>query len=147
MEKDKNQIGHNSNLLIEDAFKETIKDAYKSSVEAGRLALKLWGKFSTIVNKTEPLTDQQRDWNYNVDKYNEWVMQQDPNPATNKKRLRKKYKARKLTAAEMFKVHDDFEHDLQKLQELSEDPAAYLRGSEDPRIEEIIEEADNEKNV
>ena len=147
MEKDKNQIGHNSNLLIEDAFKETIKDAYKSSVEAGRLALKLWSKFSSIVNKTEPLTDQQRDWNYNVDKYNEWVMQQDPNPATNKKRLRKKYKARKLTAAEMFKVHDDFEHDLQKLHELSEDPAAYLRGSEDPRIEEIIEEADSEKNI
>ena len=147
MEKNKSDIGHNSNLLLEDALKETIKDAYKSSVEAGYLALKLWNKFSTIVSKTEPLTDRQRDWNYNVDKYNDWVMQQDPNPATNKKSLRKKYKARKLTAAEMFKVHDEFEQDLQKLHELAEDPAAYLRGSENPFIEEIIEEANNEKKV
>ena len=29
MEKKKSDIGHNSNLLIEDAFKETIKDAEK----------------------------------------------------------------------------------------------------------------------
>ena len=63
MEKNKSDIGHNSNLLLEDALKETIKDAYKSSVEAGYLALKLWNKFSTIVSKTEPLTDRQRDWN------------------------------------------------------------------------------------
>ena len=145
--KQNSEIGHNSNLLIEDALKETIKDAYKASVEAGWLALKLWDKFSSIATKTEPLTTAQENWNFNVDKHNAWIMQHDPNPATNKKRLRKKYKPRKLTAEEMFKIHNDFKHDLQKLQELSEDPAAYLRGSENPFIEEIIAEADSEKNV
>jgi hypothetical protein len=147
MEKNKSDIGHNSNLLLEDALRETIKDAYKSSVEAGYLALKLWGKFSQVINQCTELTDKQRDWNYNVDKYNDFVMQNDPNPATNKKRLRKKYKTRKLTNAELIKLHADFEDDLQKLHELSEDPAAYLRGSENPFIEEIIEEANNEKKV
>ena len=143
--KQHSEIGHNSNLLLEDALRETIKDAYKSSVEAGYLALKLWSKFSTIVNQREELTDQQRDWNFKADQYNDWVMQQDPNPATNKKKLRKKYKARKLTDAEMVKVHADFEDDLQRLHDLAEDPAAYLRGSENPFIEEIIEEANSEK--
>ena len=59
MDKNKSDIGHNSNLLLEDALKETIKDAYRSSRAAARLALKLWSKFSTIVNQTEPLTDKQ----------------------------------------------------------------------------------------
>ena len=36
MEKKKSDIGHNSNLLIEDAFKETIKDAYKAYLIANK---------------------------------------------------------------------------------------------------------------
>ena len=49
MEKDKNQIGHNSNLLLEDALKETIKDAYRSSRAADKFCLKLWSKFNQFV--------------------------------------------------------------------------------------------------
>ena len=147
MEKKKSDIGHNSNLLIEDAFKETIKDAYKSSRKASDLALNMWLKLSCLFHRTAALTREQENWNFGADKHNRIMMQKNPNPATNKKRLRKKYKARKLTAAEMFKVHDEFEQDLQKLHELAEDPAAYLRGSENPFIEEIIEEANNEKKI
>ena len=46
----------------------------------------------------------------------------------------------------MFKVHQDFEQGLEQLHELSEDPAAYLGGSENPFIVEIIKEVNNEKN-
>ena len=147
MQKDKSDIGHNSNLLLEDAFKETLKDAFKASRAADKFCLKLWSKFNQFVKGEAELTEKQLNWNFHVDNHNNWIMDIDPNPATNKKRLRKKYKARKLTAAEMFKVHDEFEQDLQKLHELAEDPAAYLRGSENPFIEEIIEEANNEKKV
>ena len=139
-DKQHSEIGHNSNLLLEDALKETLRDAFESSKAAGSLALKLWGSFETIVSQLEPLTDQQREWNFRAEKYNEWVMQQDPNPATNKKRLRKKYKPRKLTNAELIKLHAEFEDDLQKLHELAEDPAAYLGGSEHPLLKEVTDE-------
>jgi len=91
------------------------------------------------------LTDKQREWNFMAHQYNDWVMQQDPNPATNIKKFRKLYKPKKLTDAEMFKVHQDFEQGLEKLNELAEDPAAYFRGSENPFIEELIKEVDDEE--
>ena len=140
MEKNNSDIGHNSNLLLEDALKETLRDAYQSSRAAGNLALKLWCKFSQVVGQCTELSDKQKDWNSTVDRYNDWVMQQDPNPATNKKRLRKKYKPRKLTNAELIKLHAEFEDDLQKLHELAEDPAAYLGGSEHPLLKEVTDE-------
>ena len=85
MEKNKNQIGHNSNLLLEDALKETFKDAFKAQKIADKFCLKLWSKFNQFVESEAELTERQLNWNYNVDNHNDWIMDIDPNPATNKK--------------------------------------------------------------
>ena len=145
MENKNSDIGHNSNLLIEDAFKETLRDAYRSSKKASDMALHLWGKFEDFFNKEAPLTKQQINWNINVDKYNDWVMQNDPTPSTNKKRLRKKYKPRKLTQTEIYDLYKEMDREFNELFDLSGDAAAYFRGNEDPRFAEIIEEVDNEE--
>ena len=62
MEKE-NNIGHNSNLLIEDAFKETIKDAYKAS-RAAVLALKMWLNANQFHRRQ--LTRKQQNWNFHA---------------------------------------------------------------------------------
>jgi hypothetical protein len=145
MEKNKSDIGHNSNLLLEDALKETLTDAYKSSKKAGDLALNMWIKLSDLFKRQEPLTKEQENWNFNVDKYNDFIMKQDPNPATNKKKLRKKYKPRKLTQDEAHDLYKEMDRDFNELFELSGDAAAYLGGSEHPLLKEIVKECDDDK--
>jgi|TARA_R100001086_G_scaffold190712_2_gene108118 hypothetical protein len=140
MEKDKNQIGHNSNLLLEDALKETLKDAFNASKDADKFCLKLWSKFNQFVKGEAELTEKQQNWNYNVDSYNNWIMDVDPNPATNKKRLRKKYKPAKLSKEEKQQLQQEIEKDFEQLWELSSDPAAYMSGSEHPLMKEVTDE-------
>jgi hypothetical protein len=140
MEKDKNQIGHNSNLLLEDALKETLKDAFNASKDADKFCLKLWSKFNQFVKGEVALTEKQQDWNYKVDSYNNWIMDVDPNPATNKKRLRKKYKPAKLSKEEKQQLQQEIEKDFEQLWELSSDPAAYMSGSEHPLMKEVTDE-------
>ena len=93
MDKNRSEIGHNSNLLIEDAIKndvrDILKDAYRSSVKASDAALNLWLKLSNLFKREAALTKEQENWNFNVDRHNEFIMKHDPNPATNKKDLRK----------------------------------------------------------
>ena len=145
MEKNKSDIGHNSNLLLEDALKETISDAYKSSRKAGDLALNMWMKLSNLFNKESELTKDEQNWNFNVDKYNDFIMKNDPNPATNKKKLRKKYKPRKLTQDEAHDLYKEMDREFNELFELSGDAAAYLGGSEHPLLKEIVKECDDDK--
>ena len=140
MEKNKNQIGHNSNLLLEDAFKETLKDAYKASRAADKFCLKLWSKFNQFVKGEAELTEKQLNWNFHVDNHNNWIMDIDPNPATNKKRLRKKYKPAKLSKEEKQQLQKEIEKDFEQLWELSSDPAAYMSGSEHPLMKEVTDE-------
>ena len=140
MEKDKNQIGHNSNLLLEDAFKETLKDAYKASRAADKFCLKLWRKFNQFVKGEAELTEKQQNWNFHVDTHNNWIMDIDPDPRTNKKRLRKKYKPAKLSKAEKQQLQKEIEKDFEQLWELSSDPAAYMSGSEHPLMKEVTDE-------
>jgi|TARA_A100001391_G_scaffold26763_2_gene14458 hypothetical protein len=140
MEKDKNQIGHNSNLLLEDAFKETLKDAYKASRAADKFCLKLWSKFNQFVKGEAELTEKQQNWNFHVDTHNNWIMDIDPDPRTNKKRLRKKYKPAKLSKAEKQQLQKEIEKDFEQLWELSSDPAAYMSGSEHPLMKEVTDE-------
>tara|TARA_R100000231_G_scaffold66747_1_gene53500 strand:+ start:265 stop:693 length:429 start_codon:yes stop_codon:yes gene_type:complete len=140
MEKDKNQIGHNSNLLLEDAFKETLKDAYKASRAADKFCLKLWSKFNQFVKGEAELTEKQQNWNFHVDTHNNWIMDIDPDPRTNKKRLRKKYKPAKLSKAEKQQLQKEIEKDFEQLWELSSDPAAYMSGSEHPLMREVTDE-------
>ena len=140
MEKNKNQIGHNSNLLLEDAFKETLKDAYKASRAADKFCLKLWSKFNQFVKGEAELTEKQLNWNFHVDNHNNWIMDIDPNPATNKKRLRKKYKPAKLSKDEKQQLQQEIAKDFEQLWELSSDPAAYMSGSEHPLMKEVTDE-------
>ena len=140
MEKDKNKIGHNSNLLLEDAFKETLKDAYKASRAADKFCLKLWSKFNQFVKGEAELTEKQQNWNFHVDTHNNWIMDIDPDPRTNKKRLRKKYKPAKLSKAEKQQLQKEIEKDFEQLWELSSDPAAYMSGSEHPLMKEVTDE-------
>ena len=140
MEKDKNQIGHTSNLLLEDAFKETLKDAYKASRAADKFCLKLWSKFNQFVKGEAELTEKQQNWNFHVDTHNNWIMDIDPDPRTNKKRLRKKYKPAKLSKAEKQQLQKEIEKDFEQLWELSSDPAAYMSGSEHPLMKEVTDE-------
>ena len=140
MQKNKSDIGHNSNLLLEDAFKETLKDAYKASRAADKFCLKLWSKFNQFVKGEAELTEKQLNWNFHVDNHNNWIMDIDPNPATNKKRLRKKYKPAKLSKEEKQQLQKEIEKDFEQLWELSSDPAAYMSGSEHPLMKEVTDE-------
>ena len=148
MEKNRSEIGHNSNLLLEDAIKndlrDILKDAARSSKKASDLALNMWVRLSDLFQRQEPLTKEQESWNFKVDKYNEWVMQQDPNPVTNKKQLRKKYKPRKLNQQEAYDFYKQMDRDFNELFELSGDAIALFRGSEHSQLEEIAEEVDDE---
>ena len=140
MQKNKSDIGHNSNLLLEDAFKETLKDAFKASRAADKFCLKLWSKFNQFVKGEAELTEKQLNWNFHVDNHNNWIMDIDPNPATNKKRLRKKYKPAKLSKEEKQQLQKEIEKDFEQLWELSSDPAAYMSGSEHPLMKEVTDE-------
>ena len=140
MEKNRREIGHNSNLLLEDAFKETLKDAYKASRAADKFCLKLWSKFNQFVKGEAELTEKQQNWNFHVDTHNNWIMDIDPDPRTNKKRLRKKYKPAKLSKAEKQQLQKEIEKDFEQLWELSSDPAAYMSGSEHPLMKEVTDE-------
>ena len=140
MEKDKNQIGHNSNLLLEDALKETLKDAFNASKDADKFCLKLWSKFNQFVKGEAELTEKQQNWNFHVDTHNNWIMDIDPDPRTNKKRLRKKYKPAKLSKEEKQQLQQEIEKDFEQLWELSSDPAAYMSGSEHPLMKEVTDE-------
>ena len=146
MEKKESDIGHNSNLLIEDAFKDTLKDAYRSSVKASDAALNLWLKLSNLFKREAALTKEQENWNFNVDRHTEVIMKHDPNPATNKKDLRKKYKPKKLNQDEAYELYKEMDREFNEVFDLSGDAAAYFRGSEDPRILELVKEVDNEKD-
>ena len=140
MQKDKSDIGHNSNLLLEDALKETLNDVFKSSKAADEFCLKLWRKFNQFVKGEAELTEKQLNWNCNVDDHNNWIMDMDPNPTTNKKKLRKKYKPAKLSKDEKQQLQQEIEKDFEQLWELSSDPAAYMRGSEHPLMREVTDE-------
>ena len=149
MDKNKSDIGHNSNLLLEDAIKNDIReilvDAARSSKKASDMALQLWLQLRDLFNRQEPLTKEQENWNFNVDKHNEFIMKHDPNPATNKKHLRKKYKPRKLTQDEAYDLYQRMDRDFNELFDLSGDPIALFRGSEHSQLEEIAKEVDDEK--
>ena len=65
----------------------------------------MWIKLSNLFNKESELTKDEQNWNFKADKFNDLIMKNDPNPATNKKRLRKKYKPRKLTQKEVYDLY------------------------------------------
>ena len=112
--KHTNGIGHNSKLnevdyygqpVITAAVLELVKEAKKAAAEALEMLQEVQVKYVSAFKGERPLTKKQEDWNYNVDKYNDWIMDTHPNSKTNKKYLRKKYKPEKLSMAEK---HEQF---------------------------------------
>ena len=116
-----NGIGHNSNFTEEVAYYgqppitkatlELVREAKKTAAEALEMLQEVKVKYVSAFKGERPLTKKQEDWNYNVDKYNDWIMDNNPNSKTNTKHLRKKYKPEKLSMADR---HEQF-HEAQKL--------------------------------
>ena len=115
-----NGIGHNSNFNevdyygqppITKATLELVREAKKTAAEALEMLQEVQVKYVSAFKGERPLTKKQEDWNYNVDRYNDWIMETHPNSKTNTKHLRKKYKPEKLSMADR---HEQF-HEAQKL--------------------------------
>ena len=115
-----NGIGHNSKVNevayygqppITKATLELVREAKKTAAEALEMLQEVKVKYVSAFKGERPLTKKQEDWNYNVDKYNDWIMDNNPNSKTNTKHLRKKYKPEKLSMADR---HEQF-HEAQKL--------------------------------
>ena len=94
------------------AINEMFKDIKVFAEKAELYYFDMSAKVKQIVTGNAPLTEQQENWNYNVDGYNDWIMKTNPNPAKNKKHLRKKYKPRKLAKHEIDELKKDLQTDL-----------------------------------
>ena len=87
MEEDKRRIGDNSkedkytSLLFEkEAVSEMMQDMKGFAKEAEQLIYKLSDALTKVTTGKDSLTDKQENWNLNVDKYNDWIMEQNPDP-------------------------------------------------------------------
>ena len=96
-DKVKRGLGDNSknnsdyiSMYEKNAVKEMMTDMKKFAKEAFDMIYKIGNKVDKLRTGEDELTKEQENWNFNVDNYNKFVMQHDPNPTTNKKRLRKK---------------------------------------------------------
>ena len=75
------------------------------------------------------------------------VMKMDPNPTTNKKKLRKKYKPAKLSKVELAEVGQSIERDIDRVVETVTDIEGTVNAYEDPDTFQEWIEAEKEKEV
>ena len=94
------------------AINSMFKDIKEFAKNAEDYYFEISAKLKQVVTGLAPLTDKQENWNYNVDKYNDWIMETQPNPAANKKHLRKKYRQRKLAKHEIDELKSEIQKDL-----------------------------------
>ncbi len=94
------------------AINSMFKDIKEMAERAEQYYFEISAKLKQVVTGNAPLTKKQENWNYNVDGYNDWIMKTNPNPAKNKKHLRKKYKPRKLAKHEIDELKKDLQTDL-----------------------------------
>ena len=139
MDNDKRRIGDNSkedkytSLLFEkEAVSEMMQDMKGFAKEAEQLIYKLSDALTKITTGKDSLTDKQKNWNYNVDKHNEWIMEQIPDPKANKKRLRTKYKPAKLAGDEIAEIKESMSYDLDIMIERVLDVSSTVNAYEDP---------------
>ncbi len=98
-DKVKRGLGDNSknnsdyiSMYEKGAVKEMMKDMGELAKDAFKRIYSVHKNMQKLTSGEDELTKEQENWNFNVDTYNDWVMKMDPNPTTNKKKLRKKYK-------------------------------------------------------
>ena len=140
MENDKRRIGDNSkeaedkftSIFEKEAVSEMMRDIYGFAKEAEQLIYKLSDALTKVTTGKDCLTDKQENWNYNVDKHNDWIMEQIPDPKANKKRLRIKYKPAKLSRDEVINLHTSMSNDLDVMIERVTDVSATVNAYQDP---------------
>ena len=139
MDNDKRGIGNNStegkytSLLFEkEAVREMMQEIKGFAKETEDYIYKMYDAIKQVLSTTAPLTDKQENWNFNVDKYNDLIMEQNPNPATNKKHLRKKYKPKKLSANEIRDKLQSIQDDLNFMIDSALSITATVNAYQDP---------------
>ena len=85
-----------------------------------------------LTSGEDELTKEQEHWNFNVDNYNKFVMQHDPNPKTNSRKLRKKYKPEKLSKRELGEVTESINRDIDLAIEAITDIEGTVNAYKDP---------------
>ena len=118
-DKVKRGLGDNSKnnseyigMYEKNAMKEMIKEMGVLAKDAFKTLYRISKNMKKLTSGEDELTEQQENWNFNVDNYNEFVMQHDPNPKTNSRKLRKKYKPAKLSKRELAEVAQSINRDL-----------------------------------
>ena len=153
-DKVKRGLGDNSknnsdyiSMYEKNAVKEMMTEMKKLAKEAFDLIYIIGKNVNKLRTGEDELPENQENWNFNVDKYNEWVMGLDPNPTTNKKKLRKKYKPAKLSKVELAEVGQSIERDIDRVVETVTDIEGTVNAYEDPDTFQEWIEAEKEKEV
>ena len=153
-DKVKRGLGDNSknnsdyiSIYEKNVVKEMMRDMGKFAKEAFDLIYSIGNQVDKLRTGEDELTKEQEKWNFNVDNHNKFVMQHDPNPATNKKKLRKKYKPAKLSKVELAEVGQSIERDIDRVVETVTDIEGTVNAYEDPDTFQEWIEAEKEKEV
>ena len=153
-DKSKRGLGDNSknnsdyiSMYEKNAVKEMMTDMKKFAKEAFDMIYKIGNQVDKLRTGEDELTKEQENWNFNVDNYNKFVMQHDPNPTTNKKKLRKKYKPAKLSKLELAEVGKSIEDDIGRVVDTVTDIEGTVNAYEDPDTFQEWIEAKKEKEV
>ena len=153
-DKVKRGLGDNSknnsdyiSMYEKNAVKEMMTDMKKLAKEAFRMIYRIGNQVDKLRTGEDELSEKQENWNFNVDTYNDWVMQHDPNPATNKKKLRKKYKPAKLSKLQLAEVGKSIEEDIARVVDTVTDIEGTVNAYEDPDTFQEWIETEKEKEV
>ena len=126
---------NNSNYISmyeKGAVKEMMKDMGELAKDAFKRIYRVHKNMQKLTSGEDELTKEQENWNFNVDKYNEFVMQHDPNPKSNSKKLRKKYKPEKLSKRELAEVVESINRNIDLASGAVEDIEATINAYKDP---------------
>jgi len=141
MENDKRRIGDNSkeaedkftSLFEKEAVSEMMIDIKSFAKETEEYICKMSATIRQVLSGTAQLTEKQEQWNHNVDNYNDWVMDLDPNPKTNKKRLRVAYKPKKLSVNEIRGLQQGMQDDLDLMVDTATNISATVNAYQDDK--------------
>ena len=138
-DKSKRGLGDNSknnsdyiSMYEKNAVKEMMKEMGEFAKDALKHVYSIHRNMMKLTSGEDELSEKQENWNFNVDKYNEWVMQHDPNPKSNSKKLRKKYKPEKLSKRDLADVTESIDRDLDLAIEAITDIEGTVNSYQDP---------------
>ena len=126
---------NNSNYISmyeKGAVKEMMKDMHEFAKDAFKRIYSVHKNMQKLTSGEDELTKEQENWNFNVDTYNEWVMQHDPNPKSNSRKLRKKYKPEKISKRELAEVVESINRNIDLASEAVEEIEGTINAYKDP---------------